>query len=100
MACGQPAIGEGVIHMAKVEMYSSAWCPFCVRAKMLLKNKSVAFDEIDVDRDPAQRAEMQARGGGRTVPQIFINAQSIGGCDELYALERAGKLDALLAQDA
>ncbi|MDX1804253.1 MAG: glutaredoxin 3 [Alcanivorax sp.] len=84
--------------MAKVEMYSTAWCPFCVRAKQLLKSKAVAFVDTDVDREPQKRAEMMQRGGGRTVPQIFINDQPVGGCDELYALERSGELDRLLAQ--
>ncbi|EKF75408.1 glutaredoxin [Alcanivorax hongdengensis A-11-3] len=84
--------------MAKIEMYSTAWCPFCVRAKQLLKSKSVAFEDTDVDREPQKRAEMMQRGGGRTVPQIFIDDQPVGGCDELYALERSGELDRLLAQ--
>lgn len=87
--------------MSKVEVYSSMWCPFCYRAKQLLKNKGVAFDEIDVDGDPAVRAEMRERAGGRhTVPQIFINGNGIGGCDELYALESQDKLDDLLNQAA
>ncbi|MEQ3724823.1 glutaredoxin 3 [Alcanivorax sp.] len=82
--------------MAKVELYTTAWCPFCVRAKQLLNSKNVAFEETDVDREPQQRAVMMQRGGARTVPQIFINDHAIGGCDELFALERAGELDALL----
>lgn len=83
--------------MAKVEVYSSMWCPFCHRAKKLLKNKGVAFEEIDVDSSAAVRSAMSQRAGGRhTVPQIFINDEGIGGCDELYALERQGKLDPLL----
>jgi glutaredoxin 3 len=84
--------------MAKVEVYSSMWCPFCYRAKKLLKNKGVAFEEIDVDGNPTVRNAMTVRAGGRhTVPQIFIDDEGIGGCDELYALDRAGKLDGLLA---
>jgi glutaredoxin 3 len=82
--------------MAKVELYTTAWCPFCVRAKQLLNSKNVAFEDTDVDREPQQRAVMMQRGGARTVPQIFINDHAIGGCDELFALERAGELDALL----
>lgn len=84
--------------MAKVEMYSTPWCPFCVRAKKLLEWREVAFKDIDVDSLPAARAEMMQRGGGRTVPQIFIDDQPIGGCDELYALSRSGELDRLLAE--
>ena len=82
--------------MAKVELYTTAWCPFCVRAKQLLNSKNVAFEDTDVDREPQQRAVMMQRGGARTVPQIFINDHAVGGCDELFALERAGELDALL----
>ena len=82
--------------MAKVELYTTAWCPFCVRAKQLLNSKNVAFEDTDVDREPQQRAVMMQRGGARTVPQILINDHAIGGCDELFALERAGELDALL----
>lgn len=84
--------------MAKVEVYSSMWCPFCHRAKKLLKNKGVAFEEIDVDGNPAARNTMTQRAQGRyTVPQIFINDEGIGGCDELYMLDRQGKLDAMLS---
>ena len=82
--------------MAKVELYTTACCPFCVRAKQLLNSKNVAFEDTDVDREPQQRAVMMQRGGARTVAQIFINDHAIGGCDELFALERAGELDALL----
>ena len=82
--------------MADVTLYSTGWCPFCVRAKQLLNSKNVAFEDTDVDREPQQRAVMMQRGGARTVPQIFINDHAIGGCDELFALERAGELDALL----
>ncbi len=86
--------------MAKVEMYASMWCGFCHRAKALLNAKGVTFIEYDVDGDAAGRRNMMARGGGRTVPQIFIDDQPIGGCDELYALESAGRLDALLEETA
>lgn len=84
--------------MAKVEIYTTEYCPYCIRAKGLLRSKGASFDEIDVDGDPELRQQMVERAGGRhTVPEIFINGRIIGGCDELYALERAGKLDALLA---
>lgn len=87
--------------MAKVEVYSTIYCPFCVRAKALLRNKGVAFTEIDVTDDPAMRERMVVLAGGRrTVPEIFINGKIIGGYDELRALEAAGKLDQLLAEPA
>lgn len=87
--------------MAKVEVYSTQYCPFCVRAKALLKNKGIAFTEIDVSRDPALREKMvELAGGRRTVPEIFINGKIIGGYDELHALEMAGELDSLLAEPA
>ncbi len=84
--------------MPKIEFYCTPYCPFCVRAKMLLNTKEVTFEEIRVDLDASKRAEMMERGGQRTVPQIFINDEPIGGCDELYHLEHAGKLDALLGR--
>jgi glutaredoxin 3 len=84
--------------MAKVEIYTSMFCGYCHRAKKLLSGKGVAFDEFDVVADPVKRREMMQRAPGRTsVPQIFINGCHVGGCDELYALDRAGKLDPLLA---
>lgn len=84
--------------MAKIEIYTSPTCGYCHAAKRLLGHKGVAFEETDVIRQPEKRAEMMARAnGGRTVPQIFINGAHIGGCDDLYALESAGKLDPLLA---
>ena len=87
--------------MAKVEVYSTNYCPYCMRAKALLKRKGVTFEEIDVTYEPELRAEMVERSGGRrTVPEIFINGKIIGGCDELYLLEETGELDELLAQPA
>lgn len=84
--------------MKPVEIYTTSSCGFCHAAKRLLSSKGVSFSEIDVGRDPARRAEMTQRArGGRTVPQIFIGDRHVGGCDDLYALERAGKLDPLLA---
>src|SRR5579864_3013972 len=83
--------------MAKVEIYSTMWCGFCARARALLEKKGVAFEDIDVDTDTSRRDEMIKRSGGRmTVPQIFIDGAHVGGSDDLAALERAGKLDALL----
>ena len=83
--------------MPKVEIYTSALCGFCHSAKRLLTQKSVAFDEIPVDMDAAARATMRDRAGGRnTVPQIFIDGQHVGGCDDLYMLEQEGKLDPML----
>lgn len=84
--------------MAQVEIYTSMFCGFCFRAKGLLKRKGVAYEEIDVTMGPRKRAEMIDRAGGKTsVPQIFIDGQHIGGCDELHALESAGKLDPMLS---
>ena len=79
-----------------VTMYTTSWCPYCSRARALLKRKSVSFEDIDIEEQPAKRAEMLNRSGPRTVPQIFIGDQHVGGCDDLHALEEAGKLDALL----
>lgn len=84
--------------MKTVTVYTSQICPYCVRAKSLLKKKGAAFEEIDVTMDPKARDEMLSKSGGaRTVPQIFIGETYVGGCDELYALEREGRLDQLLA---
>lgn len=83
--------------MAAVVIYTTAICPYCVRAKNLLKQKGVEWTEIDVSHDADERMALMQRTRQRTVPQIFINGQHIGGSDDLYALERAGKLDALLA---
>ncbi|MGR3806119.1 glutaredoxin 3 [Marinibacterium profundimaris] len=84
--------------MKPVEIYTSPLCGFCHAAKRLLTQKGVSFSEIDVLADPDRKAEMvQRANGGRTVPQIFVGDTHVGGCDELYALDRAGKLDPLLA---
>lgn len=84
--------------MADVTIYTTMMCPYCHRAKALLGEKGVAFKEIDVGMDAGLRAEMERRAnGGYTVPQIFIGEKHVGGCDDLYALNSAGKLDALLA---
>ncbi len=84
--------------MANVEIYTWSSCPFCIRAKGLLTKKGVQFTEYGIDGDDAARSKMALRGDGRrSVPQIFINDQHIGGCDDIYALESTGKLDDLLA---
>ena len=80
--------------MAQVEMYTTGWCPYCAMAKALLARKGVEFAEISLDEEPGRRAEMIERAhGGRTVPQIFIDGEHIGGCDDMVALDRSGKLD-------
>ncbi len=84
--------------MAKIEMYSKMMCPFCIRAKSLLNSKGVDIIDIPAAANPEKRREMVERSNGKnTFPQIFIDGQHIGGCDDLFALERAGKLDPLLA---
>jgi len=84
--------------MADVTIYTTVMCPYCYRAKALLSEKGVAFKEIDVGMDADLRDEMTKRAnGGYTVPQIFIGETHVGGCDELYALDGAGKLDAMLS---
>ena len=80
----------------KVVIYSTGWCPYCIRARQLLKSKGVDFEEIDVDARPDARTEMTARSGRRTVPQIFIGATHVGGCDDLHELDASGRLDTLL----
>jgi len=84
--------------MKPVIIYTTPICPFCARAKSLLRKKGSAFEEIDVMMDSKARLEMEEKSGGaRTVPQIFIGDTYVGGCDELHALERDGELDALLS---
>ncbi len=84
--------------MAEIEIYTTKVCPYCVRAKRLFDKKGAAYKEIDVSNDDDLRTNMTARAGGRrTVPQIFINGEHIGGCDDLYALDAAGGLDSKLA---
>jgi len=84
--------------MKPVRIYTTPICPYCVRAKTLLKKKGAEVEEVDVLMDETARAEMEAKSGGaRSVPQIFIGDTHVGGCDELYALEKDGKLDPLLA---
>jgi len=84
--------------MAPIEIYTTRYCSYCFAAKALLQRKGVPYTEVDVTGDPQRREQMIERANGRmTVPQIFIGANHIGGSDELYALDRAGKLDPLLA---
>lgn len=84
--------------MQTVEIYTSPFCGFCVAAKRLLKSKGLEFIEYNVGMNASKRQEMMSRAnGGHTVPQIFIGDNHVGGCDELHALERAGKLDTMLA---
>lgn len=83
--------------MAEIELYTTPYCPYCMSAKELLRQKGITFTEINVAGQPARRAEMTARAKGRTtVPQIFIGPTHVGGCDDLYALDEAGKLDPML----
>lgn len=82
--------------MATVTLYTTQTCPFCIRAKQLLQQKDVDYRELSVDGDPALRQEMMRLSGQRTVPQIWVGLTHVGGCDELYALERSGRLDKLL----
>ena len=87
--------------MHPITIYTTAWCPYCSAAKSLLKEKGAAFREVDVEKAPGERATMMSRAGGRTsVPQIFVGETHVGGCDDLYALDKAGKLDALLTASA
>jgi len=82
--------------MAQVEIYTTPICPYCLRAKQYLERNGHSFNEIDVSRDPEQRQVMMQRSGGHTVPQIFINDKSIGGCDDLFYLAHSGELEELL----
>ncbi|NMM27782.1 MAG: glutaredoxin 3 [Glaciimonas sp.] len=85
--------------MAKVIMYNTQWCPFCQRAEQLLQRKGVTeITMIDIDREPGERVVMIARTGRRSVPQIYVGETHVGGYDDLSALDRAGRLDVLLAQ--
>lgn len=83
---------------AKIVMYRTPWCPYCVRAEQLLRQKGVAFEQIDVSGDHERRLWLRQASGQSTVPQIFIDDAPIGGCDELMALEHSGQLDALLGE--
>jgi glutaredoxin 3 len=82
----------------RIVFYGNSWCPYCASARALLRTKSAAFEEIDVEAHPELREEMIRRSGRHTVPQIFIGEHHVGGCDDLLALDSAGGLDPLLAQ--
>lgn len=82
--------------MANVTIYARSWCSFCHQAKQLLDSKSVSYQEIDIEEQPEKREEMITLSGRTSVPQIFINQQSVGGCNDLYALHSTGDLDRLL----
>ena len=84
--------------MPDVTMYATKYCPYCMRARALLKDKEVEYTEIDVDAKPRERVVMRERTGRTSVPQIFIGETHVGGCDDLYALHKAGELDALLGR--
>ena len=86
--------------MKPVTIYTTRWCPFCVRAKQLLSDKSVSFTEIAVYGDAPLRAKMATMAGATSVPQIWIGDQHVGGCDELYGLERQQRLDSMLQEEA
>jgi len=83
--------------MAKVTIYSRSWCSFCKQAKSLLESKGIDYTTIDIEEQPEKREEMIELTGRTSVPQIFINDQAIGGCDDLFALHSSGELDTLLA---
>ena len=93
-------MGESALMAAKVLMYCTAACPFCQAAERLLVEKGVKIDKVRVDLEPARRAEMQQKSGRRTVPQIWIGSRHVGGCDDLYELDRKGELDSLLKASA
>jgi glutaredoxin 3 len=86
--------------MAEVKVYVTEYCPYCTRAKALLQRKGVPFEAIDVEDDPEKRAWLAKATGQRTVPQIFIDGRSIGGCDDMHALDRTGELDRLLGRSS
>ncbi len=87
--------------MASIEMYGTGFCPYCVRARLLLEKKEAPYTDIRIDREPHRRSEMEERSSGASsVPQIFINGQHIGGCDELHELDREGTLDTMLAESS
>jgi glutaredoxin 3 len=87
--------------MSAVLMYTKTFCPYCSRAKTLMRDKGVTFEEINLDDHPERRQEMVQRAEGRsTVPQIFIDGKGVGGCDDVFELERKGRLDELLGRTA
>jgi glutaredoxin 3 len=98
---GQESSASASGQPPKVEIYTWQFCPYCIRAKALLDRKHVVYSEYRIDGDQEARSRMALRATGRTsVPQVFVNNRGIGGCDDLYALERSGELDALLGRQA
>ncbi len=96
-----PVAFEEVAPLARIEIYTTPFCPYCLRAKALLQQKSVDFEEHDVSSEPGARRKMQERAGGRrTVPQIFVDGRHVGDSDELASLQRSGRLDAVLQGQA
>jgi glutaredoxin 3 len=93
---GTPPAAAPSAPVARVQMYSKSWCPYCERARRLLAHKGVSFEEIDIEVHPERREEMIRRSGRRTVPQIFIGERHIGGSDDLFMLDAVGALDRLL----
>ncbi|MGI9521338.1 MAG: glutaredoxin 3 [Hyphomicrobiaceae bacterium] len=92
-----PESSESPHRMANITIYTTLLCPYCVMAKRLLKQKGVVFDEVNIGLSSSKRAEMRERAGGsHTVPQIFIGENYVGGCDQLYELDRQGRLDSML----
>ncbi len=83
--------------MAKIEVFTQPWCPYCARVVALMTQKGVAFQEIDAPHGSTQRADAMQRSGRSTMPQVFVDGVSLGGCDDVVALDRAGKLDPMLA---
>lgn len=90
------AVARGILSVSDVLIYSSNFCPFCVRAKQLLQSKGLGFKELVVDGDPELRQQMMQKSGRHTVPQIWVGETHVGGCDDLFALERAGEFDTLV----
>jgi glutaredoxin 3 len=84
--------------LTRIVMYATGWCPYCQRARHLLTSKGLSFEEIDIESDPALREEMKSKSGRTSVPQIFVGATHVGGCDDLHALDRDGGLDRLLKE--
>jgi len=98
---GQESFASASGQPPRVEIYTWQFCPFCIRAKALLDRKEVVYSEYRIDGDDEARRQMALRAAGRTsVPQVFINNRGVGGCDELYAIERSGELDTLLGRQA
>ncbi len=83
--------------MAKIDVYTQPWCPYCSRVVQLLTKKGVAFHEIDAPHGTAERADALQRSGRTTMPQVFVDGRSLGGCDDMLALDRSGQLDTILA---